>query len=182
MAARPSTGSSSGRCRSSSRTLRARPQRHRPGDHGVRRQRTRAAAARVRSASRGWTRPSARPSGPAYAAADAAARRPARRPAATTWSSPAPTTASSAASSRTTSAGCRSSEALRDDVLLAYAMNGAPLPPQHGFPLRLVVPGWYGMASVKWLRPDRDRRPRRSRATSNTPTGCGRAGRARCRR
>ena len=43
-------------------------------------------------------------------------------------------------------------EALRDDVLLAYAMNGAPLPPAHGFPLRLVVPGWYGMASVKWLR------------------------------
>jgi DMSO/TMAO reductase YedYZ molybdopterin-dependent catalytic subunit len=37
-------------------------------------------------------------------------------------------------------------------VLLAYEMNGAPLPPQHGFPLRLVVPGWYGMASVKWLR------------------------------
>ena len=30
-------------------------------------------------------------------------------------------------------------------------MNGAPLPPQHGFPLRLVVPGWYGMTSVKWL-------------------------------
>jgi DMSO/TMAO reductase YedYZ molybdopterin-dependent catalytic subunit len=42
-------------------------------------------------------------------------------------------------------------EALRDDVLLAYAMNGAPLLPQHGFPLRLVVPGWYGMAHVKWL-------------------------------
>ncbi|HTQ77763.1 MAG TPA: sulfite oxidase [Burkholderiales bacterium] len=42
-------------------------------------------------------------------------------------------------------------EAMRDDVLLAYAMNGAPLPPQHGAPLRLVVPGWYGMASVKWL-------------------------------
>lgn len=38
------------------------------------------------------------------------------------------------------------------EVLLAYAMNGAPLPPQHGFPLRLVVPGWYGMAHVKWLR------------------------------
>ena len=31
-------------------------------------------------------------------------------------------------------------------------MNGAPLPPQHGYPLRLVVPGWYGMAHVKWLR------------------------------
>ncbi|MEU8677216.1 sulfite oxidase [Streptomyces sp. NPDC048560] len=37
------------------------------------------------------------------------------------------------------------------EVLVAYGMNGAPLPPQHGFPLRLVVPGWYGMASVKWL-------------------------------
>ena len=43
-------------------------------------------------------------------------------------------------------------EAMRDDVLLAWAMNGQPLPPQHGFPLRLLVPGWYGMASVKWLR------------------------------
>src|SRR5919198_718499 len=42
-------------------------------------------------------------------------------------------------------------EALRDDLLLAYDMNGQPLPPQHGFPLRLVVPGWYGMTSVKWL-------------------------------
>ena len=42
-------------------------------------------------------------------------------------------------------------EAMRDDVLVAYAMNGAPLPPQHGAPLRLVVPRWYGMASVKWL-------------------------------
>jgi sulfane dehydrogenase subunit SoxC len=36
-------------------------------------------------------------------------------------------------------------------ALLAYEMNGAPLPPQHGFPLRLVVPGWYGMGNVKWL-------------------------------
>ncbi|HEX6701340.1 MAG TPA: sulfite oxidase [Gaiellaceae bacterium] len=43
-------------------------------------------------------------------------------------------------------------EALRDEVLLAYAINGQPLPPQHGFPLRLVVPGWYGMTHVKWLR------------------------------
>ena len=43
-------------------------------------------------------------------------------------------------------------EASRDDVLLAYAINGQPLPPQHGFPLRLVVPGWYGMTHVKWLR------------------------------
>ena len=42
-------------------------------------------------------------------------------------------------------------DALRDEVLLAWEMNGAPLPPQHGYPLRLVVPGWYGMTSVKWL-------------------------------
>ena len=41
--------------------------------------------------------------------------------------------------------------ALSDDVLLVWAMNGQPLLPQHGFPLRLIVPGWYGMASVKWL-------------------------------
>jgi DMSO/TMAO reductase YedYZ molybdopterin-dependent catalytic subunit len=42
-------------------------------------------------------------------------------------------------------------EALRTEALLAYEMNGAPLPLQHGFPLRLVIPGWYGMAHVKWL-------------------------------
>jgi DMSO/TMAO reductase YedYZ molybdopterin-dependent catalytic subunit len=38
-----------------------------------------------------------------------------------------------------------------EKAVLAYEMNGAPLPPQHGFPLRLVVPGWYGMTNVKWL-------------------------------
>ncbi len=43
-------------------------------------------------------------------------------------------------------------EAMGEDVLLAYAMNGQPLPASHGFPLRLIVPDWYGMASVKWLR------------------------------
>ena len=42
-------------------------------------------------------------------------------------------------------------ESLASGALLAYEMNGAPLPPQHGFPLRLVVPGWYGMTNVKWL-------------------------------
>jgi len=42
-------------------------------------------------------------------------------------------------------------EALRDEVLLVWAMNGAPLLPQHGFPLRAIVPGWYGMTHVKWL-------------------------------
>lgn len=39
----------------------------------------------------------------------------------------------------------------RPEVLLAYRMNGQELPVSHGFPLRAVVPGWYGMASVKWL-------------------------------
>jgi DMSO/TMAO reductase YedYZ molybdopterin-dependent catalytic subunit len=37
------------------------------------------------------------------------------------------------------------------EVLLAYAMNGEPLPIQHGYPLRVIVPGWYGVAAVKWL-------------------------------
>ena len=43
-------------------------------------------------------------------------------------------------------------DAMGEEVMLAYEMNGAPLPPQHGAPLRLIVPGWYGMAHVKWLR------------------------------
>lgn len=42
-------------------------------------------------------------------------------------------------------------EARSPDVLVAYEMNGAPLPLQHGFPARVVVPGWYGMGNVKWL-------------------------------
>ena len=40
----------------------------------------------------------------------------------------------------------------RRDVLLAYKMNGDDLPPEHGFPVRAIVPGWYAMASVKWLQ------------------------------
>jgi sulfane dehydrogenase subunit SoxC len=42
-------------------------------------------------------------------------------------------------------------EALAPETLLVWGMNGSPIPPQHGAPLRLVVPGWYGMAQVKWL-------------------------------
>ena len=41
--------------------------------------------------------------------------------------------------------------ARNDDTLVAWEMNGTPLAPEHGFPARLIVPGWYGMASVKWL-------------------------------
>jgi DMSO/TMAO reductase YedYZ molybdopterin-dependent catalytic subunit len=43
-------------------------------------------------------------------------------------------------------------EKARSDVLLAYQMSGGELPPQHGFPVRAIVPGWYAMASIKWLQ------------------------------
>src|SRR5438093_999648 len=43
-------------------------------------------------------------------------------------------------------------EKARRDVLLAYKMNGSDLPPEHGFPVRAIVPGWYAMASIKWLQ------------------------------
>jgi DMSO/TMAO reductase YedYZ molybdopterin-dependent catalytic subunit len=41
--------------------------------------------------------------------------------------------------------------ARHEDTLVVWAMNDRPLAPEHGFPVRLIVPGWYGMASVKWL-------------------------------
>ncbi|MBB6447142.1 sulfite oxidase [Bacillus benzoevorans] len=43
-------------------------------------------------------------------------------------------------------------KALDPDTIIAYEYNDQPLPFKHGFPLRLIVPGWYGMASVKWLK------------------------------
>ena len=43
-------------------------------------------------------------------------------------------------------------EAMRPEVMLCWGVNGQDLTPQHGFPLRLIVPGWYGMTHVKWLR------------------------------
>ena len=42
-------------------------------------------------------------------------------------------------------------DAMDPNLLLCYEMNGAPLTPLHGFPLRLIAPGWYGVANVKWL-------------------------------
>jgi sulfane dehydrogenase subunit SoxC len=48
--------------------------------------------------------------------------------------------------------GLRVADAMSPEVLLVDEMNGAPLPPQHGAPLRLIAPGWYGMAQVKWLQ------------------------------
>jgi DMSO/TMAO reductase YedYZ molybdopterin-dependent catalytic subunit len=47
--------------------------------------------------------------------------------------------------------GLPRAKALHRDTLLALRMNGEPLTPSHGAPLRLIVPGWYGVASVKWL-------------------------------
>lgn len=38
-----------------------------------------------------------------------------------------------------------------DDCILAYEMNGVPLPREHGYPVRLIVPGWYGVNNVKWI-------------------------------
>jgi len=43
-------------------------------------------------------------------------------------------------------------DAMSPENLLCYEMNGVPLAVHHGFPLRLIVPGWYGIANVKWLR------------------------------
>ena len=42
-------------------------------------------------------------------------------------------------------------DALNRDNLLCYEMNGEPLPRVNGFPVRLIAPGWYGVANVKWL-------------------------------
>ncbi|TJW39674.1 MAG: sulfite oxidase, partial [Mesorhizobium sp.] len=42
-------------------------------------------------------------------------------------------------------------DATNPDNLLCYEMNGAALPAANGFPLRLIAPGWYGIANVKWL-------------------------------
>lgn len=42
-------------------------------------------------------------------------------------------------------------DALHPDTMLAFALNGQPIPRDQGFPVRLLVPGWYGMTQVKWL-------------------------------
>ncbi|WP_200822109.1 sulfite oxidase [Caballeronia arvi] len=43
-------------------------------------------------------------------------------------------------------------DAMDSNVLLCYEMNGVSLSPSHGFPVRLIAPGWYGIANVKWLK------------------------------
>jgi DMSO/TMAO reductase YedYZ molybdopterin-dependent catalytic subunit len=49
------------------------------------------------------------------------------------------------------SRGMDVADATRPEVFLAYEMNGQPLPQKNGMPLRVIVPGWYGVANVKWL-------------------------------
>ena len=121
------------------------------GDAGVRRQRPRALRAARRSASRGCSRRSAPPSGRARRS-----RRSSRRRGSTPSALEVVFTGlDRGVQGEVEHAYERSlplAEALRDEVLLAYAINGQPLPPQHGFPLRLLVPSWYGMTHVKWLR------------------------------
>jgi len=48
-------------------------------------------------------------------------------------------------------AGVFTCRRLSGNHLLAFGMNGKPLPAEHGFPLRLIMPGWYGMSQIKWL-------------------------------
>jgi DMSO/TMAO reductase YedYZ molybdopterin-dependent catalytic subunit len=50
------------------------------------------------------------------------------------------------------SVGIPLAKAMMDDSILAYEMNSVPLPQNHGYPLRAVVPGLYGMMSAKWIR------------------------------
>src|SRR4030095_6118323 len=42
-------------------------------------------------------------------------------------------------------------KALEEDTLLAYAFNGEPVPPDHGFPVRAIIPGWVGINNIKWV-------------------------------
>ena len=48
-------------------------------------------------------------------------------------------------------------------TLLAYEMNGAPLPDRHGYPLRVIVPGYFGEKNVKWVTKSRSDRRERER-------------------
>ena len=84
----------------------------------------------------------------------------------------ASTAGSRAASSRPTSAACRSPTRWRRRAA-RVRLNGAPLPPQHGFPLRLVVPGWYGIrASSGWRGIDLRRRAVQRLPADASATAC----------
>ena len=106
---------------------------------------------RARSASRGCSRRSARRSGRARRSRRSSSRRASTRTRSSS-SSPASTCGVQGEVEHAYERSLPVAEALRDEVLLPYAINGQPLPPQHGFPVRLLVPSWYGMTHVKWLR------------------------------
>ena len=78
-------------------------------------------------------------------------RRPAFARARSRCCSPVSIAASRAGRSRHTSGACRSVRCWKGTHSSHTRSTAVPLPPQHGYPLRLVVPGWYGMTSVKWL-------------------------------
>ena len=112
---------------------------HARGDDGVRRQRPRALRAARRSASRGCSRRSAPPSGRARRSRRCSTR-PGSTQDASRSSSPGLDRGIQGEVEHAYERSLPLAEALRDEVLLAYAINGQPLPPQHGFPLRLLVP------------------------------------------
>jgi DMSO/TMAO reductase YedYZ molybdopterin-dependent catalytic subunit len=62
-------------------------------------------------------------------------------------------------------------KAMDDEVIVAHEMNGAPLTPEHGFPLRLIVPGYYGTNSVKWLSAITTSAPNRFSQPGSTTIG-----------
>ena len=142
--------SSNGRCTLRLDELRSRPAQHARSDARVRRERASAPVAALGEpavAARGGRHRrmdghAARADPPRGGALPGRRRR---------SSSPVSTAASRAGSSIVYERSLAVDDALRDEVLLAYALNGEPLPPQHGYPLRLIVPGWYGMTHVKWL-------------------------------
>ena len=153
-------------CRSTSTTLRALPAREVVGDDGVRGQRPGAARRRGRSASRGCSRRSAPDAGAARRSRDCSSR-PASGADAVEVLFTGLDRGIEGGEEQVFQRSLAARRARAPDVLLAYEMNGVPLPPQHGFPLRLLVPGWYGMTNVKWLT--RDHRARR--AVHRLPAG-----------
>ena len=121
---------------------------------------------RGRSASPGWSRRSAPPSGPARRW-PACSRRRGSTPGAVELVFTGADHGVEKGHEHDYARSLTVADALRPEVLLAYEMNGRPLEPQHGFPLRLLVPGWYGMTQRQVAAPDRGGDRRRSMATSS---------------
>ena len=130
------------------------------GHARVRRQRARAPVAALARASRGSSRRSARPSGRARRSRRSCARRASPPDADRGRVHGRSTAASRATSSICTSGASRSTTRSATRCCSRTRSTAQPLPPQHGYPLRLIVPGWYGMTHVKWLRDDHGQRRR----------------------